>query len=203
VHDAASPALAAWSNYYVIAGSSAAALTGLMFVVITLTAGRRSRVTGEGVATFNTPTVVNFCAALLISAIVTAPWHSLFPAGVLVGLVGLAGVAYSLRVTYRLRTRMSELYSPEVDDWLWYAVLPTAAYLLVAGAAIGLFAAATGAPFALAAAAILLIFIGIHNAWDVVTYLAMRIVSDPDDGAAAQPTAETKSPSAHEPPSEG
>mgnify|MGYP001252826337 CR=1 FL=1 len=38
MHDTASLVITAWSNFYVITGSSAAALTGLMFVVITLVA---------------------------------------------------------------------------------------------------------------------------------------------------------------------
>jgi len=36
VQETVAPALTAWGSYYVIIGSSAAALTGLMFVVITL-----------------------------------------------------------------------------------------------------------------------------------------------------------------------
>ena len=36
------PLIDGWENFYVIVGSSAAALTGLMFVVITLTAEMRT-----------------------------------------------------------------------------------------------------------------------------------------------------------------
>jgi len=49
--DPASTLLAPWSNYYVITGSSAAALTGLMFVVITLVASvERLRRAPDGIA---------------------------------------------------------------------------------------------------------------------------------------------------------
>jgi hypothetical protein len=58
-----------WEGFYVIVGSSAAALTGLVFVVIALTAERR-KVAAQGVESFATPTVVHFCATLLISL----PW---------------------------------------------------------------------------------------------------------------------------------
>ena len=41
--DAAGSALIPWDNFYVIVGSSAAALTGLQFVVITLVAETRKQ----------------------------------------------------------------------------------------------------------------------------------------------------------------
>src|SRR5438445_2505873 len=68
--------LSTWQNFYVIIGSAAATLTGLMFVVITLIAGVRVRVSSAsgGIAAFSTPTVVHFCATLLVAAILSAPW---------------------------------------------------------------------------------------------------------------------------------
>jgi hypothetical protein len=171
--DTASSVLTAWSNFYVIAGSSAAALTGLMFVVITLVVGlERSKRTPDGVATFSTPTVVHFCVALVISAILSAPWHSLARVGVALGLTGLYGIVYVLRVFYR--TRRLTVYRPELEDWLWYTVLPFVSYVAIVVSAILLPTAATRALFALAGAVVLLVLIGIHNAWDVVTYLALQ-----------------------------
>ena len=184
MHEAPS-ALLPWSSFYVITGSSAAALTGLMFVVITLVAGDRSRPTSEGIATFSTPTVVHFCGALFVSVLLSAPWRSLTHVAVMLGLAGLAGVAYSLRVTHR--TRRLTTYRPGMDDWLWYVVLPLAAYVAVLAAAIALPAVPTEALFALAGGIVLLIFIGIHNAWDVVTYLAIEVVPQADDAGATKP----------------
>jgi hypothetical protein len=68
-----------------------------MFVVITLGAGGRSQTSHEGIATFSTPTVVHFGAALLISALLSVPWHSLAHAAVVLGAAGLYGVAYTAR----------------------------------------------------------------------------------------------------------
>src|SRR5205085_9149990 len=69
VQEAAVSLLTTWQNFYVIIGSSAAALTGLMFVVITLIAGTRQQRSSESVGAFGTPTVVHFGAALLVAAI--------------------------------------------------------------------------------------------------------------------------------------
>jgi hypothetical protein len=181
MHEAPS-VLSAWSNFYVITGSSAAALTGLMFVVITLVAGDRSRAWGEGISTFSSPTVVHFCVALLVSAILTAPWHSLGQVGVMLGLTGLYGVAYTLLIVYRLTYRIRrEAYRPQVEDWLSYAIVPLVGYVAIAGAAIGLPAVPAAASFALAGATVLLIFVGIRNAWDVVTFIAIGPIPEPDD----------------------
>ena len=68
----------AWESFYVIVGSSAGALTGLQFVVLTLiTEAGMIRGTGETLAAFGSPNVVHFCAALLVSAILSAPWGGL------------------------------------------------------------------------------------------------------------------------------
>src|SRR3989442_3592050 len=64
---------AAWESFYVIIGSSAAALTGPQFVVVVL--GAEARSIGPEVGAFGTPTVVHFCAVLLISAILSVPWR--------------------------------------------------------------------------------------------------------------------------------
>jgi hypothetical protein len=163
--------LTAWSNFYVITGSSAAALTGLMFVVVTLIAGDRPRPTREGFATFSTPSVLHFCAALLASATLSAPWHSLIEPAVILGVGALYGILYALVIIYK--TRRQSLYEPDFSDWSWYAVLPLLAYVAMLTSSVLLPALKTGALFGLAAAVMLLIFIGIHNAWDVVTYITI------------------------------
>jgi len=81
VGEAALSPLVAWESFYVIIGSSAAALTGLQFVVIALVAESRTRSTSREIAAFGTPTIVHFCAVLLVSAILSAPWRALTNAG--------------------------------------------------------------------------------------------------------------------------
>jgi hypothetical protein len=169
-----SPLLAAWSSFYIMTGSSAAALTGLMFVVITLMTGRSQRVEDAyaGVSTFSTPTVMHFVAAFLISAVLVAPWHSLVHAGAAAALIGLVGIAYILRVMHR--TRRLTIYTADVEDWMWYTMLPLVAYGGISASATALVDIPVRALFVLAAGVVLLISIGIRNAWDVVTYLAIQ-----------------------------
>ena len=55
-----------------------------------------------------------------------------------------------------------------MEDWLWHAIFPMTAYvILIAGAAM-MHLHTVVALFEVAAVSIVLIYIGIHNAWDTV-----------------------------------
>jgi hypothetical protein len=155
-----------WGNYYVIVGSSGAALVGIQFVVITLVASREQRPTTRVIHAFATPTVVHLGAALTISAVMSAPWHSLIAISVALVVAGVAGTAYCAIMIRRMRHQTE--YTPVWQDWLWYAAFPCASYAALAiGAA--LFRSTSDLPhFVIAAAALALLLIGIHNAWDTV-----------------------------------
>src|SRR5262249_55477100 len=114
MQEASASPLAAWESFYVMLGSAAAVLTGLVFVVITLLPDVRPQQSNEsletGVAVFSTSTIVHFCAVLLVCAILIAPWQELSKAALLLGLAGLAGMAYTLLTIRRLRRRKVESY---------------------------------------------------------------------------------------------
>jgi hypothetical protein len=165
-----------WANFYVIIGTAAAALTGLMFVVMTVSVGIRNRVLSDGVGAFSTPTVFHFGAVLLIAAILSAPWSILWMVDLFLGLCGVGGVAYILIVLRRiLRVLHQSTYNAVLEDWLWYIVFPLVSYIALVVAAIVLPTNGALALFVIAAAAVLLVFIGIHNAWDTVTYTAFEL----------------------------
>jgi hypothetical protein len=173
VQEAAVPVLTTWQNFYVIIGSSAGALTGLMFVVITLIAGStRLRRASDPIAAFSAPNVTNFCAALLIAAILCAPWQMLWNAGLLLGLCGLWGIIYVVIVLQRVRNQTD--YKPVLEDWLWHTIFPFVSYTALVVAAFLLPGNPTPALFITGAATVLLLFIGIHNAWDNVTYVVIE-----------------------------
>ena len=171
--ESAAPLLASWSAFFATMCTSDAALIGLMFVVITLVSGmERKTPTRDGLSAYSTPTVMHFCSALFVSAVLIAPWHSLIGADVTIGLAALYGVVYSLRVV-ALARRTSGSYVPDLEDWTWYTILPLVAYFAILGGAIALARSSAPALYAVAGGVLLLTFIGIRNAWDVVTYLAI------------------------------
>lgn len=161
-------ALAEWDSFYVIVGSAAGALIGLQFVVLTLIAENPPKGFAEAGAAFGTPTVVHFGAVLLLSALVRVPWQAIGPAAALWGLTGLGGIAYSVIVASRMRTQTT--YAPVFEDWLFHALLPLVAYMILAVSALTALSYMHEALFGIGAAALLLLFIGIHNAWDAVAF---------------------------------
>jgi hypothetical protein len=164
--------LAAWRNFYAIVGASAATLTGLQFVVMVL--GAQVNVVGSASTTraFGTPTIVHFCVAILISAVMSAPWDGLWGVAIGLGACGVAGVVYALVVTRHARRQTQ--YVPVLEDWIWHSLLPIVAYGMLLVGGILLPHRIDAALFVVGATALLLLFIGIHNAWDSVTYLAQR-----------------------------
>lgn len=160
--------LAGWDSFYVIVGSAAGALIGLQFVVVTLIADRPPLRVAEAGAAFATPTIVYFGTALFLSALLQAPWQTITVAAVLWGLMGLGGVAYTLIVARRVRRQT--VYQPEFEDWLFHLALPLAAYAILSFTAFAAFSHTRDALFGVGAAALLLLFIGIHNAWDSIAY---------------------------------
>jgi NAD(P)-dependent dehydrogenase (short-subunit alcohol dehydrogenase family) len=167
----ADPPLAPWGNFYVIVGSSGAALIGIQFVVIALIADMRKRTPADSISAFATPPVVHLGGALVVSALMSAPWHSLVPASIAVATCGVGGLGYATSVIHRARRQTT--YTPVWQDWVWYALLPCSAYAALVVAAFGLGATTYTAVFVIGAAALGLLLIGIHNAWDTVTHVVV------------------------------
>jgi hypothetical protein len=163
---------AAWESFYVIIGSSAAALTGLQFVIMTLIADSGRPGGRKEVAAFGSPTVVHFCSALVISGVFTAPWPAPASAGRAASLIGLGGLVYTAIVLRRARSQGG--YKPVLEDWVWHTVLPAVAYLVLLVSGLMLADEAGIPPFFVGGAALLLVLIGIHNAWDTVTYITLE-----------------------------
>lgn len=164
-----SAAIEGWENFYVIVGSSAGALIGLQFVVLTLIADTPvAGVNAQSGGAFATPSVVHFGVVLLLSALACVPWEGTGTIAAFWGGVGLCGFVYLAAVARRMRAQRA--YRPVFEDWLFHAVLPLAAYSLLVAAAGTAFSAIRPALFLVAGASLLLLFIGIHNAWDAVTY---------------------------------
>lgn len=171
MEETALASLSHWENFYVIVGSSAGALTGLQFVVMALIAEQETTSSMLEVRAFGTPTVVHFCASLLISAIMSAPWLRASSIATCLVICGAAGIAYLVRVIRHARSQTG--YAPDKGDWFWYTALPLAGYAVLLIGGILLLSFEEQALFIIAATALVLLFVGIHNAWDTVTYIAI------------------------------
>lgn len=176
--ESATSVLAPWVAFFAMTAASAATLTGLMFVVVTLVSSEtRTQDASDGIHTFSTPTVTHFGAALLVSAILAMPWSTLAGPIILLALAGIYGVIHIVRAM--VRAGRLTMYSPDAEDWTWYTILPLLAYFVLLAGAIALPLRSGPAMFVLGASDLLLIFIGIRNAWDVVTYIVVTMRQPP------------------------
>lgn len=164
-----------WQSFYVLVGSSAGALTGLTFVVVTVSAERRDEIGSasarlRGLRVFITPTAVHFAAALWLSAVMSMPGQTTLALELLLGATGVAGLIYCAGVIGPM-LRRSFGYEPFLSDWIWNAVLPVLGYLALAVIGFMLPYHPAASLYAVSGAVLLLLFIGIHNAWDVVVWM--------------------------------
>ena len=170
--------LSKWESFYVIVGSSAGALTGLQFVVMALIADMKRRASNDQIAAFGTPNIVHFSAVLLLSAALSAPWEGVSMLPWPIGLMALCGLIYAGIIARR--TIRQEGYEPVFEDWLFHIILPFVAYLLLFIAAILLARSTTVALFFIAAMNLLRLLVGIHNAWDTVTFIVTEKLGEED-----------------------
>jgi hypothetical protein len=169
-----------WDNYYLMVGSSAGALIGLMFVVVTLTAGRGRAETERGKHFYTSPIVWHLGVILALSGAAAVPGISAKIFGAIAGGLALLGVAMGLRSAIGIYRRPS---APEDVgfDTFWYGVAPAIVYVGLGVAAIGILCGSTWGVHVLAADLMALLLVSIHAEWDLVTYLA-PIAGRSDDG---------------------
>ncbi len=192
--DALRSTLAGWTDFYLVTGGAAAALTGLQFVVQTLLASEPVRPIGGsdpegGIAAFSSPTIVHLSLALVLSALLCVPWPGYQSMRVALALLGAGGLGYVGIVLRRARAQQS--YAPVFEDWLWHFLLPGAAYGGVMLAAMFFHRGVEAPLFAVGAATLLLLCVAIHNAWDTVTWFTVSLIQREN---AANPAAPAEQP---------
>jgi hypothetical protein len=165
-----------WENFYVIVGSSGAALTGLQFLVVAFVAESRERMNvkndGGVLSTFATPAIVHFCVVLFLASVLSAPWHNLTTPAYVLGASGAMGIGHTALILIRARRQTS--YKLVLEDWMFYVVLPFVAYAVLFAASFEVIGHTAAALFPVAATSLMLLLIGIHSAWDTVTYIAVQ-----------------------------
>jgi hypothetical protein len=170
--------LAGWDNFYVITGGAAGGLTGLTFVVITLAADAH-RVRPVGVKTFVSPTIVHFGAILALAAYLSMPRHTVFSLSLGLGVVGFAGLIYIATIAAAIH-RMKGEYTAVLEDWIWNAILPALCFGVLLAMALLFPIRSKACLYGVAAAIMLLMIVGIHNAWDIAVWNSVNKQKEAD-----------------------
>jgi hypothetical protein len=163
-----------WENFFYLIGSAAGALIGLMFVVITLTAGHEPRRVSRGAPVYVAPIVFHYAVVLVVSVISEVPALQSWVVGVILAFCAIAGLIYSAATTIRLCRRGWEDPIPDWSDKCFYGFLPTIIYVALAVAAGAIWVVERKAVLAIGAIMLALLLLGIRNAWDLATTLAQH-----------------------------
>jgi hypothetical protein len=168
--------LAEWDNFYVITGSAAAGLTGLTFVVIALSADAK-KASLRGLRAYVTPTIVHFSAVLALAAYLSMPHQGVLSLSLGFAAAGGAGLIYVVLTGVGIR-RIASDYIPVHEDWIWNVVLPAVVYGSLLACAFLIWRRPEASMYCVATDSLLLMFIGIHNAWDIAVWNSVRKQDD-------------------------
>jgi hypothetical protein len=156
--------LARWANFYLAIMQTAAALIGLLFVIIALGAQQGVNQVDEvpKIRVYMTPTAIYFASVLILGALLSFPNHTAVTATICTVLSGAGGLVYvaltliGSKKTYEVR-----------HDFILYAILPSAAYgLLLVGGILLLSDAQVGLTL-IALGMLSLITISVRNSWAI------------------------------------
>jgi lysylphosphatidylglycerol synthetase-like protein (DUF2156 family) len=170
-----------WENYYLMVGSSAGALIGLMFVVVTLTAGRDRGEVDRGKHLYTSPIVWQLGVTVVLSGAAAIPTITAKVFAVLAGGLALLGIGWGVRSAVGILRR--PVGKPE-DCWFdafWYGIAPALVYVGLGGAAFGMWRGWAWGETAVAVDLMALLLVSIHAEWDLVTFLA-PMAGKPLDG---------------------
>ncbi len=158
-----------WESFYLLIGTSAAALVGVMFIVMTLAAEIAVEQFDRGTSLYQTPIVFHLAAIVAVSALASVPAHLIVAVAGLILLLALCGVGYSASIAWRT-LRPDDYYQPTASDRIFFGLLPGLSYLLLGAGAVSTWLAPDVAAEVIGGATLLLLLVSVRNAWDVATY---------------------------------
>jgi hypothetical protein len=156
-------------NFYLTTGAASASLIGLLFVVVTLAARIPSLALVDGARAFLVPALLHFGGVLLTALVVLSPFASPWPVSIILFLCGLGGLASLTRNV--IMRRKIDFISLHWLDWIPYGVVPAVSDASLITGAAGLIAEKPFAPYAIAGATTLFLFLGIYEAGDLAFWI--------------------------------
>jgi hypothetical protein len=171
MHEAWTHELETWHEFYLLVGTAGVTLTGLLFVVVSLGPRVVADHQATGVRAFISPNAVYFTTALVVSALLMVPSLPAMAIGALLCLGAVASLVYLAYTQVHQRWRRNKL---PFLDWIWFVGLPIAGYVLLLLSGIGFLSQAALSMHGVAIGLILLLVIGIRNAWDLVIWISQQ-----------------------------
>ena len=171
---------APWQNFYLLVGTAAATLIGLMFVAVTFGAGRITSQTTAAARAFIDPPFTHFVTVLLAACLMLVPTMSAtLLAAALVVVSALRAIAL-VGIGRRMREAHAAYHDLELSDWILGFVLPALCYAGLVACGVGFVARRSEAPSGLAAVVLTMLLVGIFGAWELIIWLATAPVRGKD-----------------------
>jgi hypothetical protein len=167
-------ALASWQNFYILSGTAAATLAGLMFVAVTFGAGLFTPETEAAARAWLDPPFYHFFHILITAALTLMPTMSPSALGAIVVALSMARTLALARTYKRFREAHETYGDLELSDWLTGVVFPLLCYLALAASGAGFLAGYTASFTALAVAMLVMMVLGVIGAWELLLWLAIQ-----------------------------
>jgi hypothetical protein len=168
-----------WGDFYLLAGSAAAVLIGLIFVVVTLMQDRPRSSVLSGSKLYMGPVVLHVSFVMALSAAALVPDISAKAFAAISGSASLWGLARGAQSIAGISALTGE-DRPHWSDVWFYGFIPSALFVLLALASHAIWVEQSWAPQGVAAVITALLLVTIRNEWDLVTWLTPRPDSPPD-----------------------
>jgi hypothetical protein len=170
---------ASWQNFYLLTGTAAATLIGLMFVAVTFGASLVTPDKTSNTRAFIDPTFYHFTQVLLTACLFVIPTMSARVFGATLVVIAVFRSGAMLGIYRRMKETHAKFADLELSDWISGVVLPVLCHALlgVSGAA---FIAGYALAFeGLAVATIVMLLLGIFGAWELMLWMAFTRASRP------------------------
>lgn len=166
-------ALAPWHEFYSLLGEASATMVALLFVAASLGAGVFSGDRPAPLRVFLSASVVNFSLVLATCLIVLAPVRDWALLGTMIVASGLCGLLHS-SMAYRDTVRDGLVARIDLEDRVWYLLLPFLGYLALITSGVTLALRLDLGCTAVATSTGMLLAVAIHNAWDITVWSMTR-----------------------------
>jgi hypothetical protein len=161
-----------WSEFYLLAGSAAAVLIGLIFVVVTLMQDRPRSAVQAGSKLYMGPAVLQVSFVLVLSAAALMPEINAKEYAVVAAVVALWGLVRGVQSTIGINALKRQEDAPHWTDKWFYGVIPIVLFLALAEVAVGFWRGEEWAVLGIAVVNTAILLLAIRNEWDLVTWLA-------------------------------
>ena len=162
-----------WHEFYLLAGSAAAVLIGLIFVVISLMQDRSRSSVLAGSKLYMGPIVLGVSFVLALSAAALTPGIGRCGFASIVAIVALWGLVRGVMSIVGIRKLLGDGEVHWTDSW-FYGAVPSALYLALGLVALAFWQGWWGGHYGVATLSVALLLSAIRNEWDLITWIAPR-----------------------------